>query len=1121
MPIINNYFYSQKEPSDKIGFDYYYQTFFYNVYTKYDEKSKTNIYYMATSDKKSLLARLNFYKKYISEIEYPVIDKQGRPEYVAGNSLLVIQQVLSLPEECFLVNNSNNYLSPDEVIERIIFTDELNTTEQPNISDDYFLSNEFYKKLVNHLISNGFYFLNIEALSTTLRVPSFDRTPFIIDEEKFLQKYEKPTAERIYISFSSIVNVTPSDYLKYYKKVDDMSIKEQLAYANDVKDSEDNLDLEVKDSLLEYYYSVLRRECRSYFNCHENTENRSIGYNVLDHESGNHFTKYNYFAFGTHFSLVATKTRLFKKDKGNINEEIKPSEYKLLSCDISRLRFTFNTVKNYLLLNPQYGFMPHHFIKLMGIPYEVINLVRNFNFKEGTFDHFIKLIPVLNVKEKINYNVVNINGQVVDFDEDELNYVLMNLSNKNLYIYNYDKNSFYDENIIFGRTKSKLLLKFITEILRQDKFSSLNKDVINYRKKLINLHKGEKNKTKAIYNFALEIAYTDNIEFPTISINDSSFDEDEESDELIDSICTIKYDGIVYNSPNYLEKDEIVYNDFLTLPYIHLGNNFIGYSKKENDQIYFDEVTKTAIKEFMEIINLFYKKGIHHYYFYSSSRDISLSKIRIYKHAKKILGLPSRLNDLIVLSNKKNEVYNIESTLSNLSFKNGISIEENNLNNTFISDPRISYLLLFKDILLRYHLIPFIYLGKINNNYFVPYYKLSSDKSFINEFEKNYYMLGFDIIPPFSYPSFDILYSEPKKDIELDDIFINHKYYQLLDIHDYEHNLPAFKYLFSLEKYYYYSSYERLFTTNHFYNQENKLSTDNKKVHILYGEIFNAYSYDNKNYFLDIKDLDKIYDAYQFNHKLIQEYNFGDDILDQCIFGIPYQLSIKLLNKIKNKKTLLTIDEFKNTFVFKEKPKVESDNIIYHNLTKTRNNPYSIYDVNSLVRYKAISNGLFISHYSAIEIDFFLNFEDTNLEYEDFISSTNQVYYVYAGKNITGEVESFLKPKKSLLFALLQNFTRNLSSLSRVDVQKLLKLKYHVEMLYDEDPLFIYKLINKINDSSKKKIYKFLENTSYLNNSRIDLPYKIKKEELVDFLVAFIIYVIHSLLKILCKYQKD
>ena len=62
MPLINNYLYSQKGPSDRIGFDYIYQTFFYNIYSKYDEKTDQEIFYMASEDKESILSRLDFYK---------------------------------------------------------------------------------------------------------------------------------------------------------------------------------------------------------------------------------------------------------------------------------------------------------------------------------------------------------------------------------------------------------------------------------------------------------------------------------------------------------------------------------------------------------------------------------------------------------------------------------------------------------------------------------------------------------------------------------------------------------------------------------------------------------------------------------------------------------------------------------------------------------------------------------------------------------------------------------------------------------------------------------------------------------------------------------------------------
>lgn len=1121
MPMINinNYIYTEKFSSDVIGYDYYFETFFYDVYTKYDEKAKINRYFMALSDKESLLARLNFYKKYISEIEYPIIDKQGRPEFVAGNSLLVMQQVLSLPEECFILNNKGDLLSPDEVVERITFTKELDTTVDKSSFDDYLTSNLFYKKLINHLITKGFYFLDLETLSFSFRFPKF-YTPFIIDEEKFFKKYKKPTGERIYISFGSIANIKPSDYLKYYKPIDSMSIKEQITFASEIKENDEELDYEVKDGILDYYYCILRKECREYFNCHDNKENRSLPYSVLDYESGNHFAKFNYYAFGTHFSLPATKTRIFKKEGDKVIEEIKPSDFKLLSSDIDRLEFTYNAVKNYLLLHPEFSFMPQHFIKLLGLPYEALNLVRNFNFKDGEFSDFIKLIPILDVKGKVNYNLVDNEGLVVDNNDVELNNILNNLSNNSLYIYNYDKDTFFDENIIFGKTNNKNFIKFITTILKENTKEKYGFEITNLRKKLLQNHKGKIKSNKTIYNFAIEIANNDTSLFNGFDFDDSFDDNDIKEKELIDYLIKIKDKGFSFNAYNFLEKDEIIFNDFLPLPFIHLGNNFIGYSKKENGEIFFDEESKNSIKEFMEIINAFYSNGVKHYYFYTSDSDLNLSRIRVYKHAKSILGLPYSINDLIVLSKKKNEVYDIEKTLSNLSFKKGISINTNNLTKSFEKDPRVSYLLIFENILLKYHLIPFIYLSKYNNKYHIFYYKNPLNKKYINDYEDNYYLLGCDNEPLFTFAS-DELECLSLPTMELDEILCFGQYTMTFDSDSEDDYMGTDGALYSLEKLYYFTSFEELFTDDHFYNQQPLQVADNKLVYVLYGEIFNAYSYDNKNYFFDIDDLEKIYEAYKLNHKLAIELPLEDNIFNDTFFGIPYLLGDKLLTFTENRKKILSLEEFKEVYKFNKKPNIERNNIIYDSFVRTRENHYSIYDINSVVRYKAISKGLYISHFSSKVLDYYLNFEDKSLEYDEFIKLINQSYTVYVGNNIKDEVESLLKPKKSLFFSLLQNFTRSISSLKRIDIQKILKYKYHIEILYDEDPNFIYKLVNKINCIDKKKIYKYLENTTFLNNNRIDLPYKIKKEELVEFLLAFIRYVIHSLLKILCQYQKD
>lgn len=1115
MPIINNFISSKKLPSDKIGYDYLYQTLFYNVYVKYDEETKINRYFMASSEKKSLFARLHFYKKYISEIEYPVIDNQGRPEYLAGNSQLVAQHVLSLPKECFYLNK--NLLSVDEVVKRITFIDNLNINYDKEIeADDYFITGQYYRRLVNHLMSNGFYFINLELLSTENRSPSFDQTPFIIDEEKFLLKYDKPTAERIYISFLKIFNITPRDYLESLKKIDSMSIKEQINYAYEVKEGDATLDILIKDAIIDYYYSILRKECREYFNIHNSPNIKSIKYSVIDHQSGNHFSKYNYFAFGTHYSLVAKSTREFKKVDGKITEVIKPKNYMLLSQDIDQLRNEYNCLKKYLLLNPQFGFMPHLFIKYIGLPYEVIELVRNFNFKEGSFDDFIKLIPILETKEEIKYNLVDTTGQVIDF-ENEFSYILKNLSKNKLYILNYDKDTFLTSNIIIGKTDNKYLVRLFSSIFKLNDNQKKSLGFADFRKESIKLSANKRKFTNKTLRYAFEIGYLSD----TVKYDESYFEifesRDEYIDELEDILFSIKGKNQSFNSSSYLEKHEIIFNNNLPLPYMHLGNNFIGYSKKENDKIYFDEKSKSSIKEFMEIINYYYSIGIKHYYFYTSNFDNDLAKIRIYKKGKSILGLPSSLNDLVVLSSKKNEVYNVNKTLENLSFKKEISTIENNLSKIFIDDPRISYLLLFENILLNYHIIPYIYLGRYNDLLFTPYLK-HPNKNFTNIYEKNYFLLGLDNLPPLDRDDLELI-SSIEFDLHTYIVFVDFRFDKLFDYDEYFTYLDAHKSVWVLEKLYFNFAFERLFTNNHFYNQEPVL-INNKPVYVLYGELFNAYSYDNVNFFFNEKDLNLMYDAYLFNSRILREDYRNNEKIDQVAFGAPYLTCLKLYDLVRINRGFVPFDEFKEAFKFSKTEISIPNDFVYDHYLKIRKANSSLYDINSLVKYYAMENGLYIHHASSSEIDYMLNFEDKNADYDEFLDLVDHTYVVYVNKHISNEVESFIKPKKSLFFALLQNFTMNLSSLQRMDIQKLLKLKYHVEKLYDEDPLFIYKLVNKINSFSRKKIIKYLEdNTTYLSNSRIDLPYKIKKEELVEYLVAFISFVIHNLLKTLCKHQ--
>ena len=1121
MPVINNYLYSRKTSSDIIGYDNYYQTFFYNIYSKYDEKNGIEVFYMASEDKESLLARLVFYKKYISSIEYPIIDKKGHPDYVAGNSFLAMLYVLSLPEECFKTKNKDELLSAETAIERINFVDSLNSQKDNEPTNDYFLSDKYYQKLTNHLISRGFYFLNIEALSTSSSQIPFEHSPFIIDEEKFFNKYDIATADRIYLSFSKISLVTPEDYVEFYKKIDAFSMQEQIEYAFDINEAENDIEYCVKVGLIEYYFAILRKEAREYFDLHLNSNTNKVKRSVLDYECGNHFLKYNYFAYGTHFSLIATDSRKFMSKKGVITEYIKPTIFKLLPQDITKLLFTYKTVKQYLDLHQEYKYMPHLFIKLMGLPFEALNLVKNFNFKDGNPEDFLKLIPIYESNEYFKYKLADLDGYIVEFDEDKINYILNKLCSNNLYIMNYDEDVFFDSNIIMGKTNNSGFYKFLASLNRVSKESKSFLYINNFRKKLLQSNCNNKNKIKKTYNLAIEIVnYYDDDKMDEFQYSNSTYYD--QYDELIEMIFDINLPNSNLSKTSFISKEDISYCEFLPLPYIHIGNNFIGYSSKENGDIYFDSNQIDSIKIFMEIINYYFANNIKYYYFYRTVKDrCFLDMIRLKENAQVILGLPSSLNSSVVLSQEKNKIYNIEKTISNLKIKKCISIESNGLSKTFINDSKISYLLIFSDIITKHKIIPYFFLSKTRNkSFFVPYLKLPNNKfSLDDQLEQNYYYFGLSNLQPhyFDY-KVDLLPTTYNKDFN--QLFENKDYCKLFNLPDNQQSSILLHYLSSLELYYLYSSFESLFRKTSFYQIESPISLRSKKVYVLHGSIFNAYSFDNKNYFFDLEDKDLIYNAYLLNNKLSNEVSFTDPVIDKLSFGIPHILTSNIISSVLNKK-VLSKDEFESLFSFKKRPDIDN-NSVFDSIFSKKPNLKSIHDISSIVKYNAIKQGLYIWEATYNKIDCILDFEDTSIDYNEFLNEINQIYSVYIDKNISEDVETYLKPKKTLFFALLQEFTKGVSSLNRVDIQKVLKLKYHIELLYDEDPNFIYKLVNKIYSKDNQKLFDYLEkHTTFLNSSRLDLPYKIKKHEHFNYLIAFIIYVIHCLIKTLCKYQNN
>lgn len=369
---------------------------FYDVYSDDDVE-----FHLPKECEKSLKARADFYRNYISKNPYPVIvdGYDTLPESFDGEK--VMEQVLGLPDVCFYSKGTR--LGLDEILSSLVYDEDiLVQVALPSKTDVSLLESDDYSVIcaMNDLVANGFYFPDMAFLAHPL-YSSASGFPCYLDEKKIPGKYlkEPETSEKLLMDF--VMNpllVKADDFVRYFKPLDQMSLEEKFNLAFKSDDEKSPMAEQLRNEALRLYFASLMKQIVDDFYRHRFHTFFLCGFSPLDHDFGYYSFSYPYRAMGESFEMQAIDYfRPYKDpDTGEYDADIVLDRWAIHSSDRLELKRRFEFTKKFFAQwdnnhDDKYLFMPALFLRAMGLPYQSYPYARFFDFASGDFDSFYAL----------------------------------------------------------------------------------------------------------------------------------------------------------------------------------------------------------------------------------------------------------------------------------------------------------------------------------------------------------------------------------------------------------------------------------------------------------------------------------------------------------------------------------------------------------------------------------------------------------------------------------------------------------------------------------------------------------------------------------------------------------
>lgn len=372
---------------------------FYDVYSDDDEE-----FHIPKECEKSLKARADFLKKDISKNPYPIIRDGYENLSETSDSDKLIEQVLGLPDVCFY--SKGRRLGLDEILSSLVYDEDIMVqVDSPDYLDISELASDDYSLIcaMNNLIENGFYFPDMEWIMH----PLFGEVgfPCYLDETRIPKKYlkETETPEKLLMDFvMNPLQIKADDFVLYFKPLEAMSLEEKfnLAFKNDKGDKP--LGEQIRNEALRLYFASLMKQIINDFYRHRFQVFFLCGFSPLDHDFGYYSFAYPYRAMGESFEMQAMDYFRPYKDPstGEYDADIVLDKWAIHASDKRNLKIRFDFVKKFFAewdkTHPdKYLFMPAHFLRAMGLPYQSYPYARFFDFENGDFDSFYSLFEVV------------------------------------------------------------------------------------------------------------------------------------------------------------------------------------------------------------------------------------------------------------------------------------------------------------------------------------------------------------------------------------------------------------------------------------------------------------------------------------------------------------------------------------------------------------------------------------------------------------------------------------------------------------------------------------------------------------------------------------------------------
>lgn len=707
-----------QEKENKISYKnypYYSSSITYGFYTFYKNEKG---FFLPLEDKESLKERLYFYQKYISKEKYPVYTNKFSLKKDSHIERVKLSQVLSIPESILSKRDDNYfYTYPDELLNYIHFDSRLKRTFKLDTPNQYILSSNDPSVIlaINYLIKNGFYVLNPERI--------FDYSlndngyfPIYIHEERvpeFLK--EQINGHKLLMDFvSNPLDITKDIFTEYFKNIEDLSLTEmvKIAFKDPIKDKGHGY---LKIALRKYIYALIRKLLNIFYE--ENTNLRGIlSFTVLDHDFKLDSLQYHKIYQGNRYYMVVFNERSFNETDESITQSFNEDDYYLDSSYKPTLTHAFNFVQSFFKKHKQYNYLPSLFLKLMGLPYPAFEMVKYFDFENGTSLAFLNQ---LKFKDNINLSKY---GLALTFLDDDGNQISLRSSPKCFNAY-FDKLS---DDGLYISTNFPFFIEnwnnFIFHINGElDEIKPVISGDTNYYKRVFEALDGiDLDLSKQANNMVKQFIIDDNdngklktIEKFYTYLQDgySSFEalsllnKSDKEIAIIDNIISIGFtDVFIKMAKKYLKKlsnsqpltilnnieDEVFTDQYLKYPIVYKGRNFIAYS--DGKDIYFDERDKNAILTLLNIIIYYSRKENNNFSFkfpiFAFSREIKF-EVKNFKQSIKnillLLGLPKVVFKKIK-SLEDIQKLNFEKDISIFSKENHINLikDDESLNRLFI-----------------------------------------------------------------------------------------------------------------------------------------------------------------------------------------------------------------------------------------------------------------------------------------------------------------------------------------------------------------------------------------------------------------------------------------------------